>query len=284
MNIKLLALDMDGTTLGSDISVAQETKAAISEAVASGVIVVPTTGRVLQELPEEITDLSGIDYAITSNGARVTDMCRNKSIYTNPLSKAELKRILEIFEDFDLMLDAYVEGKTMVTKYSLDHLAEYNVPRQYWDFFHETRKPVADASAYKDYLLTHEVEKFNIFFRNMADRERLAAVLTQQTKLTITSAVENNLEINNPTANKADGLKQLCQVLGIKPQEVMAVGDSNNDYDMLSYAGLAVAMANGIDRVKAIADFVTKSNDEFGVAWAIDKYILKNEAQRAQAS
>ena len=272
MGIKLLALDMDGTTLGSDISVARETREAILGAVDAGVVVVPTTGRVLQELPQEITDLAGVNYAITSNGARVTD--RGKSIYTNPLSKAELERVFEIFKDFDLMLDAYVEGKTMVTQYSLDHLADYNVPAQYWDFFYETRKPVADEAAYMDYLMTHEVEKFNIFFKNMADRARLAAVLKAETTLTVTSAVENNLEINNPTANKADGLSHLCQTLDIAPAEVMAVGDSNNDYDMLSFAGLAVAMENGIDRVKAIADFVTKSNDALGVALAIDKFIL----------
>ncbi len=274
MDIKLLALDMDGTTLASDISLAQETKTSIIKAVDRGITVVPTTGRVFQELPKEILSLEGIDYAITSNGAQVTDIRKGCSLYTNSLSHEELHEIFEIFEDFDLMVDAYVEGKTLVTEYCFNHLADYNVPHQYWDFFKETRKPVKDPKAYREYLLTHAVEKFNIFFRDMSDRSRLAEVLKEKTALTIIQAAENNLEINNPTANKADGLRRLSEKLGIASEQIMAIGDSNNDYDMLSFAGFSVAMGNGMDRIKEISDFVTKTNDECGVAYAIDRFIL----------
>ncbi|MGL4282527.1 MAG: HAD-IIB family hydrolase [Eubacterium aggregans] len=93
--------------------------------------------------------------------------------------------------------------------------------------------------------------------------------------MTVICAAENNLEINNPTANKGDGLKHLCGRLNISGDEVMAIGDSNNDIEMLKYAGLAVAMGNGGELVKQVSDYVTTTNDDGGVALALDRFILK---------
>ena len=93
MGIRLVALDMDGTTLQSDITLARETIVTIEKAVSQGIIVVPTTGRVFGELPEEITDIDGVSYAITSNGAQVTDLNRKMTLYENPLTKQDLDTV-----------------------------------------------------------------------------------------------------------------------------------------------------------------------------------------------
>ncbi|MEG0379846.1 MAG: Cof-type HAD-IIB family hydrolase, partial [Eubacterium sp.] len=246
----------------------------IKRAVDQGIVVVPTTGRVFQELPEEITKIDGVSYAITSNGAQVTDMKAQKILYSNPLSAKDLNQVVSVLKPFDLMIEAYIEGKTVVQKHCLDQMELYNVPKQYWSMFRKTRIAISDNKGYFDYLHSHSVEKFNIFFKNMKDREMLFDLLQDTTDMTITSAVENNLEINNPTANKGDGLNQLCKVLDISKCHTMAIGDSNNDYEMLKYAGFSVAMKNGIDRVKEISDYVTKTNDEHGVAYAIEKFVL----------
>lgn len=282
MGIKLVALDMDGTTLQSDITVARETKVTIEKAVDQGIIVVPTTGRVFGELPAEITNIDGVSYAVTSNGAQVTDLKRRMTLYENPLAEKDLDAVLKILRQYDLMIEAYVEGQTVVIGECMKDLSAFHVPEVYWDFFEKTRKTIADPEEYYDFLYSHPVEKFNIFFRHMENRSELKDILENTTDLTITSAVENNLEINNPTANKWDGLKHLCRHLNIKYTEVMAMGDSNNDYEMLKHAGLAVAMENGIDRVKEISDFITKSNDEHGVAYALEKFILNPETTKRQ--
>lgn len=282
MGIKLVALDMDGTTLQSDITVARETKVTIEKAVDQGIIVVPTTGRVFGELPAEITNIDGVSYAVTSNGAQVTDLKRRMTLYENPLAEKDLDAVLKILRQYDLMIEAYVEGQTVVIGECMKDLSAFHVPEVYWDFFEKTRKTIADPEEYYDFLYSHPVEKFNIFFRHMENRGELKDILENTTDLTITSAVENNLEINNPTANKWDGLKHLCRHLNIKYTEVMAMGDSNNDYEMLKHAGLAVAMENGIDRVKEISDFITKSNDEHGVAYALEKFILNPETTKRQ--
>lgn len=281
MEIKLVALDMDGTTLQSDITLADKTRVTIEKAVQRGIIVVPTTGRVYGELPQEITNIDGVSYAITSNGAQVTDMENNTSIYENPLTKEDLDTVLSVLKKYDLMIEAYVNGSTYVIEDCMKDLSRFHVPKTYWDFFIKTRRTIATSDEYFNYLYTHSVEKFNIFFSNMADRAEINQILKETTELTITSAVENNLEINNPTANKWDGLKQLCKLLGIHSSEVMAMGDSNNDYEMLKHAGLAVAMENGIDRVKEVSDYITKTNDEHGVAHAIEKFVLSGKAALA---
>lgn len=282
MGIKLVALDMDGTTLQSDITLARETIVTIEKAVSQGIIVVPTTGRVFGELPEEITDIDGVSYAITSNGAQVTDLNRKMTLYENSLTKQDLDTVLKVLRQYDLMIEAYVGGRTVVIEDCMKDLSRFHVPEAYWDFFRETRHTIADPEDYFNFLYSHSVEKFNIFFSHMENRSELKTVLENTTDLTITSAVENNLEINNPTANKWDGLKHLCRHLNIQSTEVMAMGDSNNDYEMLKHAGLAVAMENGIDRVKEISDFITKTNDEHGVAYALEKFILNPKADKRQ--
>lgn len=105
MGIKLVALDMDGTTLQSDITVARETKVTIEKAVDQGIIVVPTTGRVFGELPAEITNIDGVSYAVTSNGAQVTDLKRRMTLYENPLAEKDLDAVLKILRQYDLMIN-----------------------------------------------------------------------------------------------------------------------------------------------------------------------------------
>ena len=93
-------------------------------------------------------------------------------------------------------------------------------------------------------------------------------------KYTVLKSSPYFLEILDKRVNKGTGVKSLADVLGIKAEEVMAIGDQENDIAMIEYAGVGVAMDNAIPAVKEVANFVTKSNLEDGVAWAIEKYVL----------
>lgn len=80
--------------------------------------------------------------------------------------------------------------------------------------------------------------------------------------------------LENPKVNKGQGLKELCGRLKIAPEEVMAIGDERNDLDMFAFAATSVAMGNGNDLVKQAADYVTSSNDEDGIAQALEKFVF----------
>ena len=178
------------------------------------------------------------------------------------------KRILNPQTEVYMEEGIRVENRCLMT---LDH---YNVPQRFHAFFKATRQPLPTHDCFLDYMVGRPVQKFNIFFRHLQERKRLKKQLERETDLKIVLSSENNLEINSPTANKGDGLCHLCEALDIPSSQVMAVGDSDNDLDMLNYAGLAVAMGNGNRHVKAAADWVTSDNDDLGVARALAKYIL----------
>ncbi|MDD4691161.1 MAG: Cof-type HAD-IIB family hydrolase [Eubacterium aggregans] len=273
--IKLVALDMDGTTLNSDISLAGQTRQAIQAVMDYGIKIVPCTGRVMDEVPRDILDIPGICHAITSNGAQVTDLKNQKVLYSNTFKREELQEVVEILDHYDLMIEAYIDGGIWTEARCLERIWDYNVKEEYWSMFFKTRHAAPSRDTFIDRILCSPVEKFNIFFRHQKERARLAEQLRQKTEMTVICAAENNLEINNPTANKGDGLKHLCGRLNISGDEVMAIGDSNNDIEMLKYAGLAVAMGNGGERVKQVSDYVTTTNDDGGVALALDRFILK---------
>jgi hydroxymethylpyrimidine pyrophosphatase-like HAD family hydrolase len=95
--------------------------------------------------------------------------------------------------------------------------------------------------------------------------------------LVATSALGNNVEVNAVGADKGLGLLKLGEILGISRDEIMACGDGTNDSSMILAAGVGVAMGNAVDEVKAIADYITLTNDEDGVAKAIEKFVLHRE-------
>jgi len=272
--IKLIALDMDGTVLNGSSKADEATLRAIRAAVKMGIRVVPCSGRHVCEVPEPVTSIDGVDEIITANGARVVHLGTQETLYENPIGPEDVARVLDILEQYDLMTEVYMEEGIRVESRCLMMLGHYNVPDRFHAFFRATRQPLPTHDCFLDYMIGRRVQKFNIFFRHPQEKKRLKKQLERETDLKIVLSSENNLEINSPTANKGDGLCHLCEALDIPSSQVMAVGDSDNDLDMLNYAGLAVAMGNGNRHVKAAADWVTSDNDDLGVARALAKYIL----------
>ena len=136
-----------------------------------------------------------------------------------------------------------------------------------------TRIPVDDI---REFAVRENVpvEKLVLFFHDVGFKPEMERLLEQFPFIRTTDAVPNNLELNNSTANKGDSLLRFGAQLGIAREEIMAIGDGRNDRDMIVAAGLGVAMANACDVLKEAADVETLSNDEDGVAAAIEKYAL----------
>lgn len=276
MEIKLIATDMDGTFLNDDKQVLPENLKALEECAAQGIEIVPATGRIVAGIPKEIKNLPGVRYAISVNGAVVVDLEQGKEISTCRIANDLAVRVMEIARDSeaDIMFDAYVDGIGYTNHDFYANVEKYVPLRGVVELIRRTRRPVENHVAHVK-TCGKEVDKINMFFASMEDRQRMRAELEKIPKLLVSSSLPNNLEINAMGADKGSALLRLANHLGIGRTETMAFGDGENDLSMIECAGFGVAMENGEEVVKAAADYITITNNEAGVAKAIRQFVLK---------
>lgn len=271
--ISLIALDLDGTTLDSRGKLPQETKEALRRATAAGVHVVIATGRPFSALPAEVLGVEGIEYAITSNGACITHLAANEVLYTSNLDPSAIDILAPILKSKPFMVEIFTKGKSYVEKSIHDNIESYGLSEKHTRYVKETRIPQENIF---DFMLEHrtEIENINI---NFPDQEARAATRAEMEALgvaTVTTSFDHNIELGGLTTSKANALRALCGILSVKQSEVMACGDSPNDIEMLRFAGLPVAVGNAKPEVKEAASRIVGTNDEFGVAEAVYKYVL----------
>lgn len=273
MAIQLIALDLDGTTLNSEGKLTSFTEKTLNRATEKGIHVVIATGRVHSALPKEVVNVSGIEYAITSNGAAITNLRKDKLIYENCIEPKALESIYQLLNQHEFMVEVFLKGKAYVEKHIFDNLEKVGIPESSMLYVRRTRQPYVDVL---NMLIKHKenIENININFGNQKDKEYMREKLIKLKGVTITSSMEHNLEIGGATTSKASALKELCNKLGIKTEQIMACGDSPNDEAMMKVAGLAVAMGNAKGSIKSIAKYITGTNDEDGVATAIERFVL----------
>lgn len=275
MEIKLIATDMDGTFLDDNKIAPEENIEALRECAARGIEVVPATGRTIFAVPEEIKNLPGVRYAITTNGAVVADLKEGTILSSCKMSKETAIKIMEMARDSedDIMYDAYVEGIGYTSEYFMDNLNHYAKSPGIAGLIRKTRRAVLDHIEYVRQC-DSEIEKINLFFVDMEARKRMRERLLAMPEIVVTSAIPENLEINAAGASKGGALRRLAEYLSINIEETMAFGDGENDISMLREAGCGVAMENAEPSVKEAADYITKTNNEAGVADAIRRFII----------
>ena len=275
LNVKLIALDMDGTLLNEHGVLAEESKAALMKAMEQGVHVVIATGRVFSALPQDVITVPGIEYAITSNGANIIRLKDNETIYSNLIDGSKLDEIMDILEDETIMKEVFYDHQVYAQKSCLEHLEDYGIRTEKSQRYTlTTRQPVEDALAL---ILENrdKLENINLLFGNEERRQQVWKRLDAVEGITACSSMPYNLEIGGATTSKAAALDALGEILGVTKEQIMACGDSSNDVAMLRHAGISVAMGNAEDAVKAEAVMVTKTNKDHGVAYAIQELVLK---------
>ena len=272
-NIKLIALDLDGTLLNMEKKVPQGNYQALKECEKAGIQIVPTTGRGVGGIPPMIRELPGANYAITTNGAVVADLKNNKAIKTCGLSNEMIQRILNIAKKYHSATDPFIDGRAITEPASIDHMDEFGLSPEMQKLIRDTREVVPNVMEYVK-TTGAEAEKVNIFMADLEEREVLRKELMAIPELSISSSMYNNLEVNAKGADKGSALLWLADYLGIDREETMSFGDGENDIPMIQAAGIGVAMENALDTVKAAADMITLKNDEDGVAAAIRKIIF----------
>ncbi len=274
MAIKLIALDLDGTTLNSEGKLTTFTEKTLNRATDKGIHVVIATGRVCSALPEEVLKVSGIEYAITSNGAAIVNLKKEKIIYENCIEPKALESVYKLLSQHDFMVEVFLKGKAYVEKRIFENLERVGISESSMVYVRRTRQPYINVL---NMMIDNKenIENININFANQKDKEIMREKLLGLKDVTITSSMEHNLEIGGATTSKASALKELCDKLGIKTEQIMACGDSPNDEAMMKVSGLPVAMGNAKESIKKMAKYITCTNDEDGVAIAIEKFALK---------
>lgn len=266
--IKLIAIDIDGTLLNEENILAQETIDAITEARTQGIKVVLCTGRPLTGVKKYLKKLNisgSNEYAITFNGAQVQDADGNI------IEKSALN-----YQDF-------------IKLEQLSHKLNTNFQIETADYIYATNRNLSPYSVAESYLvnmpirvrtpeeITKNIEIVKAMLIADPDVIDAAEPKVPESLLNHLSMVKSEpvfLEFMNQKASKGQALSKLAEQLNLTAENVMAIGDQGNDITMISYAGTGVAMGNGIDKLKSIANVVTKTNKENGVAYAIRNFAL----------
>ena len=272
-DIRILALDLDGTLLDSEKRLSDVNRNALAAAAAKGLLVVPTTGRFFGMMPPAVRDLPFVRYAITVNGAQVYDRETDTAIVREELPLDKALAIMRFLDGFDVIYDCYQDNWGRMTKSMQDKAEEYAQDPHYVKMIREFRKPYPDL---KSYLVEQgrDVQKIMLFARDPAVRDALAAELPARFDgLAVSTSTFNNLEINVSTAHKGRAIERFAAHFGWTLANCMAFGDGLNDLSMVKMAGTGVAMANAAPEVLAAADYVTLSNDEDGVAAALRHFL-----------
>lgn len=273
MNIRLIALDLDGTTMNSANSLSTNNKEAIEDAIDAGVEVVVASGRAFDSIAPEILDIRGLRYAISSNGAHITDRMKNVFIYSSYINPRTVDIAIELAKKENLMLEAFWNGKPFIGCDLYEDICLNGSVYRNKEYVMKTRNPVDDLLFFMQQHRT-ELENINFFFYEDARREAMVPILYRLPNCHVTSSVKNNIEVGGVNSTKAYALKILSEQLGIPREQIMSFGDAANDISMIEYAGFGVAVGNAWDEVKAAADYVAESNDDDGVARTIRKFVL----------
>ncbi len=272
--IKMIGFDLDGTLLTDDKKITVYTQQVLNEAIQRGIVVLPATGRPTTGLPKELLECPGIQYALTANGARIVDIATKTTLYESLISPQKAIQILDVFEKYDAIPEIYYDGIGYTNEALLGNIFEYFEHPSMAQYILDTRVRIPSIRE-KILQSNRYLDKVQAMFRHSSERESALGQLQLIADIEITGALKNNLEINHRGVNKGKGLLELGKILGIKKEEIMCFGDGANDIEMLKEVGYGVAMENAKDDVKLVADYITTSNNEEGVAKAIRELVLE---------
>jgi len=268
MSIKLVAIDLDDTLLDSGLKIPPLCMKAIEEVQEKGVIVTLATGRMFASaLPyarqlESVRDIPIITY----QGALVKCSHSGEVLYYHPLPRDKAIEIMQYFKRNQIHFQAYFDDQLCMEELT-EEGREYSQLAGIEPVI--IKDLIREASCQDSYKILAVIENEGLLFDMELELRGIHA-----RELYITRSKPYYLEVMDPRANKGDALKVIAEHYGINRKEVMAIGDSYNDMSMFEWAGIGVAMGNARKSVQEAADYITASNEEEGVAEALERFIL----------
>lgn len=288
---KLITIDIDGTLLNSYGEVTEKNKQAIKKAIEEkNIEVVLTSGRMPEAIMPIAKEVNATNYLISGNGAAIYDINKNKIIYNNYMSKKKTLEIVDICEKNSMFYNIYTNN------FILTKSLNYNIL-----FYHNENKKNPEDKRIKinviddmyDYIKKYQGDDIlkiticdsnELIFRSIMNKLKTirdidvleVAHMSRKIIKHGTEEIEISYfytEITNQNVNKWSAIEKLIEKLKIKKEEVLAIGDNINDKEMIENAGVGIVTGNSSPEMKKIADEVVASNDESGVAQAIEEHI-----------
>ena len=260
MEIKLIASDMDDTLLDNKWQISERNAAAIKRAIEAGKIFLIATGRMYVSV-RPYADKLGLDVPlVTYNGALVKGSQSGKVYYEHKLKLETAREVLRFCKERGYYLQVYI-GDSIFIKEENECSRMYSKISGIQTTAIGENVFTTEEAPYKILVMT-DSDKFTSAWKDFAE--------TFKGKLDVTSSKDNFLELMEPGVNKWEAVKAVGASYGITPEQIMCIGDSNNDISMIANAGIGVAVGNAKDNVKQHAKIVTASNDKDGVAMVIE--------------
>ena len=270
--LRLIVCDMDGTLLKGEKSIPAKNRQAMRQARERGIDFSVCTGRIQTMTEFYLKDLELKTPVITANGALIWDPVSRETLWDMPMEEDEVFQILHFAKVYGLDYCAL----TM----EMSYFCENNIRRQKFELYNQIAKrhgfppmELMEFDAEFACLRGKKVYKVLIYEVEDGQEEFTRKYLDTLKETGYTSSEDRLLDIAHRLVNKGYGLVKLAELLEIPLSSVCAMGDYENDIPMLQAAGYAVAMGNASDKVKEVADFVTKTNEESGVAWAMEHFL-----------
>ncbi|TDF94048.1 Cof-type HAD-IIB family hydrolase [Paenibacillus piri] len=262
---KMLAIDIDDTLINDAKEITPGTKQALAQAMAQGVTVTLATGRMYASAKQLASQLELNVPLITYQGSLVKNSQDDRILYERSVPAEAAHFIFDYCERNGLHLQTYLND-TLYVKEQNEKIEGYAALSKIPYTIHPDFKSLADQPSIK-LLIIDEPAKL----------DEIAVELRKEIGhlVHITKSKPHFLEIIHPEGTKGDALRYLAGQYGYDMSEVISIGDSWNDHELLEAAGFGVAMANAVDSLKQIADYVTLSNNEDGVKHVVEKFVLQ---------
>ena len=292
---KLIVMDLDGTLLNSYGEVSQEDKEAIQEAMNRGIDVVLASGRVSDSVKNLSNELGIKNYFIAGNGTIVYDIKKDEIVYERFIERKKVLKIIKMCEENSIYYNLYTENETIAkslnynilfynyenSKKADDKKTKITLIDDIYEYVERNKDvnvakiTVCDSNKIIFDRILEKIKK-NVSGINILNVSHMASKIiyigTEQKKLEYYFT-----EVSKKDTNKWEAIKYILDKKQIKPEEVLAIGDNSNDKEMIENAGLGIVMKKSALEAKKIGDYITKSNNESGVAHAIKKYILQED-------
>ena len=273
LNYKIIASDLDGTLLKDDKTISLENLDAIKRFAEMGGIFVPTTGRSIGELPDALINNPGIRYIICSDGTGIYDKQTGKCEF-DVMTHDILMRALDISLSYDTHMVLHYNNAaysdTSKQLFSTEQMERFGRLVPLIDYYtHSTHKP--DFREFCDSL--EGAELLFIFFWDKTQISECVKRLEEIDEFNILCSADSSIEIIRKTSGKGLALLRLADMLGVKKEETIGVGDNTNDMNLITSAGLGLAMGNAVDALKDAADKVICTNEEHNIDYIVRNFI-----------
>src|SRR5699024_905101 len=284
MEMKLITIDLDGTLLDEDSTISEENIKAIHQAQNAGHITAVFTGRSVGDV-QEILRRANLDCPISAgNGGKMYN--GEKLIEELALSTDIVREVDQILEGKQIYYELFSEDGLLIdrnkTEFLYEEIGQYYGEEEksaaWTTNIIETQMQQYGIIPISDFLsidLSHQsVYKIMVLCFDLEKLAHLRKELSKKVEVSLTTSGNEKLEISHADASKGNSLKMMADYFNVPLENTVAIGDSMNDYPMFQEAAISIAMANAREQVKEISTYMTKSNVDNGVAYAIENYIL----------